>query len=80
MYVRKDSDLLFNYLKEIVNIIYDMRSEFVHNAHYPTIGEKGVNIVGGVYNDKSILVEMTIEDFEKIFENGFLNYYRSIFN
>lgn len=78
--LKKDSDLLFNYLKEIVNVIYDMRSEFVHNAHYPTIGEKGVNIVGGVYNDKSILVEMTIEDFEKIFENGFLNYYRSLFN
>lgn len=79
-FLEKEPKTLQRHLNEIINVIYAMRSEFVHNAHYPSIGGAGMDVYGGVYNDASILVLMSIIDFERIFENGLLNYYRSISN
>jgi len=64
-------------LKKIVSIIYSMRSDFVHNAKIPPISEKGINFTVGLFKDEIIIVELSIDQFENIFERSFKKYFDS---
>lgn len=76
--LKEDEDLLFRYLKRVINIIYTMRSNFVHDAKFPPLGEKGIDFMGGIYKGKSIIVELNIGHFEELFEKGFLKYFQTL--
>jgi len=56
-------------LKEIIDVIYGMRSKFVHNAKMFNLPKKDVFSVLDVYMDKGVSIEMKIEAFEEMFEN-----------
>jgi len=76
--LKEDDSLMALTLKKVINIIYSMRSDFVHNARMPPIGESGIDIVGGMFKGKPIMIELNIGEFEKIFENGFLEYFNQL--
>ena len=71
----ENEGLMFNTLKRIINIIYTMRSDFVHNAKMPGISEKGIDFTSTVYKGKLLMIELNIADLEELFERGFLAYY-----
>lgn len=75
--LKEDGELLFRYLKKVINMIYTMRSNFVHDAKFPPFGEDGINFVGGVYKGKAIIIELNMGHFEELFEKGFLKYFQT---
>jgi len=71
----EDNALMYQMLKKIINIIYTLRSDFVHNAKMPGIGEGGVDFSATIHKGKNLIVELNIADFENLFEKGFLAYF-----
>lgn len=71
-----NKELLSDTLRKIINVIYHMRSDFVHNAKMPPIGEAGIDFSTGIYNNEIVLIELNIGEFSEIFEDGFINYYK----
>ena len=74
--LKDNKELLSDTLRKIINVIYHIRSDFVHNAKMPPIAEAGIDFSTGIYNDEVVLIELNIEEFSSIFEDGFINYFK----
>jgi hypothetical protein len=71
-------------LKKVVNDIYQIRNDFVHSASITTLGEyessdakDSFSLVLGAIgsDDKPIAIEMTMKEFENIFEESLKKYF-----
>ncbi len=63
-------------LNIITRIIYAYRSMFVHKARLPPFSENGEMVsVIDIYEEKPIMIEFKITDFEIIIENAFKRYF-----
>jgi hypothetical protein len=54
-----------------------MRSDFVHNAKFPPLSEKGVDSTYGTIGGKPAVVEITAEDLERISEKAIKTYFEN---
>lgn len=73
----EDDELLLRYLKKVIGVIYSLRSNFVHNAKMPGIGEGGIDFSSTLYKGKHLMIELNITDFENLFEKGFIKYFEN---
>lgn len=67
---------------KFINILYIMRNNFVHDARFVPIHKEG-GIGGNIrYNNKEVFVhfEMKMDEFLKMFEKAYINYFRSLQN
>jgi hypothetical protein len=79
--------LLEETLKKVVNDIYQLRNDFVHSASITPLNEYDasdaknsagfvVSVIGS--KDKPIIISITIQEFERIFEQAIKKYFDSI--
>lgn len=66
------------YLKKTINLIYQMRSDFVHNATMRVLNEEGVLFLCDYINENFVSIELTIESFQDIFERTFKDYFEDL--
>ena len=76
--LKENNEFLEEKLKKIVSMIYQIRSDAVHNAIFPPISEGEVNFVYTIIDKKPVIIEITIEDLQNIFEKAFKNYFDKI--
>jgi hypothetical protein len=78
--IQQDDALLEEYLKKVVGDIYQMRNDFVHSARVTPLNKKDIVGVLGIIGPKRkpVSIELTDEDLQTIFENGFKNYFDSL--
>jgi len=68
-----NKELLDKCFSKIVKTLYDWRSEFVHNARIPPIRETAM--LGGIYKEKPIIVELTTTELKPVFERMLKRYF-----
>ena len=73
--LKVDQKIRNKILRDIVSVIYGMRSDFVHNAKVPPISKKGIDFTVGTYKKEIVFIEISIDKFEKIFEHAFKKYF-----
>jgi hypothetical protein len=69
-----DECLLERSLKKVVDDLYQMRSDFVHNATITPLNEKDAIFTLGTSGKKIVLIKLTVEDLENMFEKALKNY------
>jgi hypothetical protein len=67
--------LLDKTLKKVVDDIYQMRSDFVHDARITPLNEKDALFTLGMSGKKPVLIELTVEDLQCMFERAFKHYF-----
>jgi hypothetical protein len=71
-----DESLLDNSLKKVVDDLYQMRSDFVHDATITPLNERDVVSTLGTSGKRPVLIKLTIGDLEEIFEKALKHYFR----
>jgi hypothetical protein len=62
-------------LKKVVDDIYRIRSDFVHDAIITPLNEKSSMFLLGTIGKKAAFIELTAEDLENMFENALKHYF-----
>lgn len=70
---KEDNEIKNKTLQKVIGLIYDMRSKFVHSAKIPPLSEDAPTI--GVSRKKMIIVNLTTNELEKMFEFAFKRYF-----
>jgi arsenate reductase-like glutaredoxin family protein len=74
----EDESLQDKCLKKVVKDIYQMRSDFVHRAIIPLLNEKDATFTLGTSGEKLILITLTTEDLQSMFERALKHYFDSL--
>lgn len=67
-HIKEDPDDIKEPLEKVINFIYKMRSDFVHNARIPSLCERDIHVVFDEYRGDIIQIKLKIERFEEMFE------------
>jgi hypothetical protein len=70
-----DESLLEKTLKKVVDDIYQMRSDFVHDAKITPLNEKDAVFTLSMSGKKPVLIELTAEDLQRMFEKALKHYF-----
>ena len=66
-------------LRKVIGDIYQMRSDFVHDARITPLNERGsvgnFSVIGGKRKRKQVNIELTAEELEGIFERALKHYF-----
>jgi len=73
--LKDDNSLLDNTIKKVVDDLYQMRSDFVHNATITPLNERDVVFTLGTSGRKPVLIELTVENLEDMFEKALKHYF-----
>jgi acyl carrier protein phosphodiesterase len=65
-------------LEKVVKSLYQMRSDFVHSAIIPLLSKKNYVSTLVSINGKPVLIKLTAEDLENIFESALKSYFDKI--
>jgi hypothetical protein len=77
--LEEDKDILEKCLKKVVDLLYQIRNDFVHAAVITPLTE-GETFVYAVVGGKEVTIELNIEDFEHMFEKAFKHYFDALSN
>jgi hypothetical protein len=72
---RREKFVKFKDIKGIANVLYDIRSNFVHNAKMGYLCPPQARISFLIIGEKPYKVRMHLETLMKIFENSFIHYW-----
>jgi hypothetical protein len=76
--IRENISLLNECVREVVNKLYQMRSDFIHNATLTMLNEKDAIFTLATSGGKPILIELTAEDLQGMFEKALKHYFDSL--
>ncbi len=76
-WLHDNPDEVDSYLKKTIRLIYQMRSNFVHNAKLFLLNEKDSIFLADSIDGDTVFIELTVEDFQDIFERTFKKYFHT---
>jgi|GEM_PF-5904716 hypothetical protein len=76
--LNEDKPLLDKTLKKVVGKIYQMRSDFIHDATITMLNEKDAMCTFTTSGGKVISIELTVEDLQNMFEKALKHYFDSL--
>lgn len=76
--LKDDESLLDKTLKKVVDDLYQMRSDFVHDATITPLNEKDAIFTLGTSRKKPVLIKLTVEDLERMFEKALKHYFDTL--
>ena len=64
-------------LNKIINLLYYMRSKFVHESQIVQLPRRAGDYLGHIIGNTGVQIRIDINQFLRIFENGFINYFKT---
>lgn len=75
--LRDETGLLNQFLKKVVDDIYQIRNDLIHDARITPLSEENTILLARI-GEKPVSVELTADELEKIFERGLKHYFGSL--
>lgn len=76
--LKEDNSLLDKSIKIVVDDLYQMRSDFVHDATITPLNERNAVFTLGTTGKRPVIIELTVEDLEDVFEKALKHYFNQL--